>query len=285
MRLIFALAITLLSATVADAQIFQRFRSRFETQSNCPGGVCPTPQSQGWTNRDGLTPRAHVEHVHGTSTAGMTEIEVRQHQNDYHNRFGAGHPVRGFVAAHRDSAYGTSSVIVRTSAALPTYGSTGSVTRTSYGSAGSVVTRSVPTYGSAGSAPVVTYYAPTPTVINTTPAVQARSIVQRGPQEVRLGLDGFRSSLSRAVADARRDGTLKPREAIRMQVRMLSPAFVEQAHDLAVTQIAFSGEVSAAVPMDAEGKVQVANIQWDQLIEFLEKLLPLLLQLFSAFGL
>lgn len=51
--------------------------------------------SQNWINKDGLSRRAHVEQVHHMNTVGMSEADVRQHQNDYHNAYGPGHPVTG----------------------------------------------------------------------------------------------------------------------------------------------------------------------------------------------
>jgi len=272
MRILLAAMLVASCVSNADAQIFRGKlfgRGPSQVSSSCPGGVCPTgnnllmqtsaPQPGHWSYPGDID--SHLEGTHGVSTAGLT----RQQKLNLHDSLHEGTT----APTYRTSAYG-GSVVVRSA---PTYGSTGAVTR------------SVPTYGSTGSA--VVYRAPAQqlSVINTTPAVQARALVQSGPSEVRLGLDGFRASLSRAVTEARKDGTLKPREALRLQVRMLSPAFIEQAHDLAVTQIAFSGEASDSVPLDAEGKVNVAGINWEGLIAFLEKLLPLLLKLFSAFGL
>lgn len=273
MRVLIAVLAACLFAQNADAQIFPRAPwnkyQQAQVSSSCPGGICPTnassvlsaPQQRGHWSYPG-TIESHLESTHGVATAGMT----RQQKLNLHDSL---HEGTVTASAYRSSAYGAP-VIVRSTPAVVSYGSFGSVSH-NYGSAGSVVQ---------------SQYVPAQlSVINTTPVVQARALVQSTPQEVRLGLDGFRASLSRAVTEARKDGTLKPREALRLQVRMLSPAFIEQAHDLAVTQIAFSGETNEAVPLDAEGKVNVAGINWDGLIAFLEKLLPLLLKLFSAFGL
>lgn len=96
--------------------------------------------------------------------------------------------------------------------------------------------------------------------------------------------DPFRKSLIKAIADARKKGTINLRDAVKLRVATLSPAFIERAQELAVTQVAFSGIESSDVPMDADGVVQVEGINWEGLALFLEKLIPLILSLLKAFG-
>lgn len=96
--------------------------------------------------------------------------------------------------------------------------------------------------------------------------------------------DSFRKNLVKAIEQARKDKKITIREAARLRVATISPAFVERAHDLAVVQIAFSAETSDAVPVDTEGVIQVEGIDWDGLIKFLEAFIPLLLSLLKAFG-
>ena len=38
------------------------------------------------------------------------------------------------------------------------------------------------------------------------------------------------------------------------------------------------------VPMNADGVVERSNIDWDALLEFLEKLVPIIMQIISIFG-
>lgn len=96
--------------------------------------------------------------------------------------------------------------------------------------------------------------------------------------------ESFRPTLLKAIAEGRKTGKLSFRDAIRLRVAMLSPAFVERAHELAVTQIAMSGEASDAVPMNEEGMVEAEGINWEGLAKFLEAFIPLLITLLKAFG-
>jgi hypothetical protein len=65
---------------------------------------------------------------------------------------------------------------------------------------------------------------------------------------------------------------------------MISPAFSKHAEDLAVTQMVASGEDPDAIPMNEDGTVNVAGINWEGLTKFLEAFIPLLLMLLKTFG-
>ena len=86
----------------------------------------------------------------------------------------------------------------------------------------------------------------------------------------------FRAALLKAAQEAAKKGELRRVDVIRLRVATLSPAFVEQAQELAVIQMAFSGE---EVPTDADGKIEVSRIDWEGLASFLERLIPLILKL------
>jgi hypothetical protein len=90
----------------------------------------------------------------------------------------------------------------------------------------------------------------------------------------------FRSALLKAAQSAAKSGELRRIDVIRLRVATLSPAFLEQAQELAVIQMAFSGE---EVPTDADGKIEVSRIDWEGLISFLERLIPLILKLLDLF--
>jgi hypothetical protein len=91
----------------------------------------------------------------------------------------------------------------------------------------------------------------------------------------------FRAALLKAAQASAKSGELKRLDVIRLRVATLSPAFLKQAQELAVIQMSFSGE---DVPTDADGKIEVNRIDWEGLITFLERLLPLILKLIDLFA-
>jgi hypothetical protein len=91
----------------------------------------------------------------------------------------------------------------------------------------------------------------------------------------------FRRALLKAADAAAKKGELKRADVIRLRVATLSPAFLERAQELAVIQMSFSGE---EVPVDENGKVDVSKIDFEKLLDFLERLLPLILKLISLFA-
>jgi len=91
----------------------------------------------------------------------------------------------------------------------------------------------------------------------------------------------FRQSLLKAADAAAKAGTIKRVDVIRLRVASLSPAFLAQAERLAVIQMSFSGE---EVPTDDEGKIDVAKIDWEALLAFIERLVPLILKLIDLFA-
>lgn len=93
--------------------------------------------------------------------------------------------------------------------------------------------------------------------------------------------DQFALSLRSAIVKAQRDGTITRRERLRLTIALFSPAFRSHAKELAVTQMAFSGE---EVPTLEDGRIDVASIDWNGLADFLERIVPILLQLIQLFG-
>lgn len=97
--------------------------------------------------------------------------------------------------------------------------------------------------------------------------------------------ESFRETLAAAIGQARKSGKINFREWLKLRVAMRSPAFVQAAQELAVVQVAFSGEESDDVPFDETGAVQADGINWEGLAKFLEAFVPLLISLLKAFGL
>ncbi len=96
-----------------------------------------------------------------------------------------------------------------------------------------------------------------------------------------IGRSDFHKGVVKAVGAAVRKGELSRSASIRIRVAMLSPAFRKHAEDLAVIQMAFSGD---DVPVNDDGTLNRAGINWEELIIFLEKLLPLILKLLEFIG-
>ena len=110
----------------------------------------------------------------------------------------------------------------------------------------------------------------------------ARAAVVSHDGEVMEAETGFHRALIVAGRNRVKSGEMKRGELIRLRVAMLSPAFRDAAEDLAVIQMAASG--SDNVPLDAEGQIDRAQIDWDAIIAFLEKLIPLIIKLIGIFG-
>ena len=96
--------------------------------------------------------------------------------------------------------------------------------------------------------------------------------------------DGFRRALIRAMRQRVKNGDMTRRDAVKLRVALVSPAFREHCETLAITQMVFSGVESDALPFDQNGKLNRADINWEGLAAFLERLLPLLLELLNMFG-
>jgi hypothetical protein len=87
--------------------------------------------------------------------------------------------------------------------------------------------------------------------------------------------DTFHRNVIRAAVKAQRNGTITRKQLIRLRVAMISPAFREQAKEMATIQMSASGNADK-IPRIGE------NIDWDALLAFIEKLIPLILQLIEA---
>lgn len=94
----------------------------------------------------------------------------------------------------------------------------------------------------------------------------------------------FRRVLLKAAQEAAAKKEISRADVVRLRVASLSPAFLAQAEKLAVLQMAFSGVEVPQVPLDADGKIEVGKIDWDALLAFIEKLIPLILQLIDLFA-
>jgi hypothetical protein len=108
------------------------------------------------------------------------------------------------------------------------------------------------------------------------------------PVEVRDSDDKFHRSVIKAAQKLVRDKKLSRLDMVKLRMAMLSPAFREKAQELAVLQMTCSGSdligTNPALPVDDDGTLIVASIDWDAIIAFIEKLIPLIMQLIQIFG-
>lgn len=102
------------------------------------------------------------------------------------------------------------------------------------------------------------------------------------PTETVSERGNFRRTVRRAIREQVRSGAMTRRDGLKLNVAMFSPSFSEQAENLAITQMVFSGD--AGLPMNSDGKVERANIDWDKFFEFLKVFLPFLMDLLTAIG-
>lgn len=95
--------------------------------------------------------------------------------------------------------------------------------------------------------------------------------------------NNFSRAIVKAAVAAQRSGTISRVDLFRLRVAMLSPSFRQQAEELAIIQMAASGE-ETPFQYAEDGTIIRTAIDWEGLAAFLEKLLPLILTLLKAFG-
>lgn len=121
------------------------------------------------------------------------------------------------------------------------------------------------------------------------PVVQTADRVDRAIADAPIteveSRSGFRRSLVKAARKAANSGTIKRKDAVRVRIACFSPAFLDAAEDLCVIQMAFSGDEAVEdLPRNVDGEIDRASIDWDGFASFLERIMPLVLQLIAAFG-
>jgi len=107
--------------------------------------------------------------------------------------------------------------------------------------------------------------------------------------EVAAG-DRFHRAIVRAAKRAKRNGVKKSdgtavtgRDVVRVRIAMMTPAGRAAAKELCLTQMAFSGDVPDNLT-DDDGKIVETAIDWDGFATFLERIIPLIIELLIKFG-
>ena len=113
----------------------------------------------------------------------------------------------------------------------------------------------------------------------STVSLQPSAVEAQSPVVEEVSNNKFRSALLKAAQEAAKKGELKRIDVVRLRVATLSPAFLERAEMLAKVQMSASGE---DIPVDEDGRIEIRD--WEAFLQFLVKLLPLLLKLLDLFA-
>jgi hypothetical protein len=113
----------------------------------------------------------------------------------------------------------------------------------------------------------------------STVSLQPSHVEAQSPVVEEVSNNKFRSALLKAAQEAAKKGELKRIDVVRLRVATLSPAFLERAEMLAKVQMSASGE---DIPVGEDGRIEVRD--WGAFLDFLERLLPLLLKLLDLFA-
>lgn len=92
----------------------------------------------------------------------------------------------------------------------------------------------------------------------------------------------FHAEFLQAVSKARQAGKITRRQALRIRIKLLSPSFRDHCEGLCVTQMVFSE--AEDLPVNVDGSIDQTAIDWDSLADFLERMIPIILQLIEIFG-
>ena len=124
--------------------------------------------------------------------------------------------------------------------------------------------------------------------LKTQPDVKTVVAVSNPPKKSSdVPVEKSRSEISveliKAATTLQKKGEITRLQLVRLRVAMLSPSFRQKVEDLAVIQMAASGE-DGPFETDENGEIRRETINWEGLAVFLEKLVPLVLALIKAFG-
>jgi len=97
---------------------------------------------------------------------------------------------------------------------------------------------------------------------------------------------GFRLNMLKAARKAYRDGKIDRRTFRRVRVGMLVPGVAKAAEDAAIMQLNSQNDpaVDNILPIGEDGKIDRSGINWENLLAFLERLIPIILQIITIFA-
>lgn len=262
----FAVAVMAIALMVQSsfAQLFPNAPwngSRFSQASSCPNGQCPNSPLQSnvsaghWTYPGTIS--NHLEGAHGVPTNGMTREQKLELHDALHE--GRSPALNQSVPTYAASSYAVQSAPV----VVKSGGSCGSAA--SFGSSGSFAVGQRDAQGhvitSIGSTISPTIAAP-----STQPVVQGITPLAIGDRIA------FRRSLLEAARNARKSGEITSIQFFMLSAASRNPNVLDKMQQ-AVHEAAIE-----------EGLATAQAIDWAGLISFIEKLIPIIIQLIDLFS-
>jgi len=262
-----------LFAGQASAQLFPNApwnrgskAAQFSGDGACPGGVCPTRVGSGVLRVDAMqdarpghwsypgTIDSHLEATHGVSTQGLSRQEKLNLHDSIHE--GVPHPIPPMQPTYSTSSY-----------APRGGGSNGSYAVKSGGSSGGS------SFYVGGRDRDGAFISSIGSSISPTIAAPATQPVAQGITQLAIGdRIGFRRSLLAAARKAREAGDITPGQFFLLSAASRNPGTLDKMQ-AAVHEAAIE-----------EGLATAQAIDWDQLIGFIEKLIPIIIQLIDLFS-
>ena len=247
-RIALTLAVALMMAQPSFAQLFPNapWNRSSSASDACPGGVCPIPNTtaRGHWTFPG-TIESHLGSTHGVDTSGMTRGQMLSTHDALHE---------GRAPSYVKSAYGTAAPPVVRSG-----GSTGSAS-----------------YGSSGGGMAVGRRDIDGALITSIGSTVSPEIAKVGTSEIQALAIGdrvkFRRSLLEAAKRARQSGEITAMEYFTLSAASRNPRVLDKMQ-AAVHEAAIEDGLATATAID-----------WDSLIEFIEKLIPIIIKLIDLFS-
>lgn len=270
-RFLMALVAVSLFAGQVSAQLFPNApwnrgsKAAQFSGNSCPGGVCPVP-GQGIMRLDASQDArpghwsypgsidSHLELAHGVSTQGLSRQEKLNIHDSLHE--GVPQPIPPLITSmsYADASYAAPVVTAKT------YGSTGSAV--SYGSCGSSLRVGGRDHDGA--------------VISSIGSQVSPEIAKAGTGTIETLAIGdrskFRRTLLAAARQARQAGDITAAQFFMLSAASRNPAALDKMQ-AAVHEAAIE-----------EGLATAQAIDWDSLLDFIEKLIPIIIQLIDLFS-
>lgn len=262
-RFLMAMVVALSLVGHASAQLFPNAPwntgTRFSKSSDtCPNGQCPNataaPSAGHWTYPGTIS--NHLEGAHGVPTAGMSRQQMLNLHDSLHEGTA---PTMKQAVPVMPVPYAVASYAAPQTLTVKTFGSSGSAA--SYGSSGGFAVGKLDPQGH-----VITSIGSTVSPEITKAATGTIETLAIGDRVK------FRRTLLAAARQAREAGDITPAQFFMLSAASRNPATLDKMQ-AAVHEAAIE-----------EGLATTQAIDWDNLISFIEKLIPIIIQLIGLFS-